>query len=358
MTQFEVADRRGLRRLRGRGGRGRGHRGGARRPARRDQRDPLERHALTSIALEHTELLGDTEEEIAGREAGGAARPLDAGDGRLAPTRSRRWRGARLRERAARVGRPSSRPRTLVRGRRTSGGTCGRGRPPPRRSSGRSTPTLVRDRARRSRSRACSSGLGDPPVLLDAAHNPAAPAALAEALRARRRRRARWSPASRCWRARTRRDRRRRWLRRSRRSSARSCPPGGCRASGGPARARAGGSARRRARAGGPGSGRDRAEPRPGTRARARAGKERRGDGACQRDRTTFCRYVWTERQVRAPLDDGAGRRGRGGRDPRLLRARIPLRQAFPLDLRRTGRLSRRSSEVHSERSHPFSPCS
>ena len=92
MTQFEVATAAGLRRPRRGPGRGRASieagLGG-----RLDATNtiPSRVTVLTSIGLDHTEWLGETEARDRRREAGGAARPLDPGrSGGL----ERRGRGA------------------------------------------------------------------------------------------------------------------------------------------------------------------------------------------------------------------------------------------------------------------------
>ena len=65
MTQFEAATAAAFVALAAAAGRGRGDRGRARRPADATNVLPSRVTALTSVGLEHTEWLGETEEEIA-----------------------------------------------------------------------------------------------------------------------------------------------------------------------------------------------------------------------------------------------------------------------------------------------------
>ena len=146
---------------------------------------PSRATALTSVGLEHTEWLGETEEEIAAEKLAVLARPLDpgAGQGRRRGARAGRAGGRRAkrpsdRRRGCRPEIPARRP-----GRLPAAKLRGRHWPPPRRSSGGSTPTGWRPWPRGSSCRvACELLTGDPPLILDAAHNPDGARALAEAL--------------------------------------------------------------------------------------------------------------------------------------------------------------------------------
>ena len=141
---------------------------------------------LTSVGLEHTEFLGETELEIAAEKLAVLRDHIDA----RASARSRAEveelarrtaaeRSARLVERPRpRARRSSCRPR-----RRTCAATSPSRWPPPRPCSARSTPSASRRSPRPLELHGRMEVIdGDPPLILDAAHNPAGAAALAEAL--------------------------------------------------------------------------------------------------------------------------------------------------------------------------------
>ena len=183
---------------------------------------------LTSIGLEHTEYLGDDRARDRRREAGRAARPHDPGH--RAALAGGRGAGAPGGRRAQRPDRHRARPRRRGRAGERRRPTCAATSPSrwrrPRRCSDRSTPSGSRGVAAELDLRGRMEVIdGDPPLVLDAAHNPAGAAALAEALPAiaggrpvialpggarRQGRRRRWSA---------------RWPRRSPASSRPRCPP-------------------------------------------------------------------------------------------------------------------------------------
>ena len=186
MTQFEAATAAtfvALARARVKVG---GDRGRARRPPRRDQHDPLAGHGPDLDRPRPHRVAGGDRGRDRGREAGGAARPDDAGAGRVSPRwrelaeRTARERGARL------VARPPI-PGPEVRLR-----AAGRVPAPqlrPRRAAAEAFLGAARPRARSPRWPARSQCPGawsgspsDPPTYVDAAHNPDGAAALAESL--------------------------------------------------------------------------------------------------------------------------------------------------------------------------------
>ncbi len=158
---------------------------GPRRSPRRDQRAPVAGHGADLGRARAHRVPGRHRARDRGREARGPPRPLDPGHRAARAGGRGGWRAG---------WRPSAAPALVsVRDlapavelpprRRICAGTSPSRSPPPRRCSGRSTP---------SASMAVAAGLelhgrmevieGDPALVLDAAHNPAGAAALAEAL--------------------------------------------------------------------------------------------------------------------------------------------------------------------------------
>ena len=141
---------------------------------------PSQVTVLTSVGLEHTEWLGETERGDRGREAGGAARPVDAGD-RASSSRE----VDALAEQTARERGATHRRAPLDHERRTSR-TCG-----PRRFQRRNFALALAAARRSSASSTRTRCVRSPPALelpgrlevarrrpagvLDAAHNPTAP---------------------------------------------------------------------------------------------------------------------------------------------------------------------------------------
>ena len=311
---------------------------------------------LTSVGLDHTEWLGETEEEIAAEKLAvlrdhstlvlGRVEPGGRGAGRANRRRAGRAAGRRpggSRARSVRLRAAGAFQR------RNFALACAAA------EAFLGELDLERGRARsrrRSRSRAGWSGsASDPPVFLDAAHNPDGAAALAEALpgvaAGRPRGRLPGDPR--------RQGRRRRWSQALAPALARAVctelPADGPQA---PNRGTSGPSAvgsRRRSSpacaAGGAAGG-----GRAGLRGRVRRARElarepggrpprhrlalRAGARPRRSRRLTACARIderWTrERRLRTALDDGTGRRGGRRGDPGLLRARLPVRQPLPLD--------------------------
>ena len=297
---------------------------------------PSRATALTSVGLEHTEWLGETEEEIAAEKlavlrdhstlvlgrVGGAVREL--------AERTAAERSARL----VVAGDPDPELRLAVPGayqRRNFAVAAA--------AAEAALGALDPDRVR-----AVAEGLelpgrmqvleGDPPLILDAAHNPDGARALAEALPEA----AGEAPVVACLAILADKDAAGVLAALAPRLELAVCTelP-----------------AERLARAGRPGPGRWRrrgwrswrqaaglprteaiAEPRGG----AAAGGWRRPASVGRRD-ARHCRLALPSRRVthgprgalRAPPDDGTGRRRGGDRDPGLLRARLPVRKAVPL---------------------------
>ena len=186
VTQFEAATAATFVALADGAGRGGGDRGRARRPARRDQHDPLAGHRADLDRPRPHRVAGGDRAGDRRREAGGPARPDDPGAG---PGLGR-GRGAG-RAHGGRARRP---PPPGPRGPGSRGCCCSRRGAssaatspwrwrPPRPSSASSTPQGWRRSRRPCRSPAGWSGSpGSPPTYVDAAHNPDGAAALAEAL--------------------------------------------------------------------------------------------------------------------------------------------------------------------------------
>ena len=206
ITQFEAAIAASFVALAAAGRRGRGDRGRPRRAARRDQRDPLDarrrspRSASTTPSGSARRELEIAAEKLAVlREARHARRSASSPRGRG------RWRAAHAAERGA----PSSSRRATA-GSRAAVPPSARSLPAPqrggRRRAGRDASpggarAPTRSARRRSPPRRCPGALeaiaGDPPLLVDAAHNEQGAARAGRGAGRRRRGAGRWSPASR-----------------------------------------------------------------------------------------------------------------------------------------------------------------
>ncbi len=114
-TQFEVLTAAALAEFAAARGRRRGRRGGARRPPRRDERARARVVVLTNVALEHTDVLGETREAIAReklavvRPGAGRARRAGVGGGSRAGRRGRVTSSSRVEQPRARASRPPRR---------------------------------------------------------------------------------------------------------------------------------------------------------------------------------------------------------------------------------------------------------
>ena len=365
MTQFEAGDRGRLRRPgRAPGSRRRVIEAGLGGRLDATNTIPSRVTVLTSVGLDHTEWLGETEVEIARREAGGAARPARPWCSGGSARRSRRWPSETAAERGARLVLRARGPR-----RRACG--CGRrarfqrrnfalaaaaaeaflGAARPRGASPRSPPSC--------RSPAGSSGSpSEPPTYLDAAHNPDGAAGPGRGAAGGRRRAARSSPASAILAdkdaeamvaalapaldaRRLHRAPRRGAARRTARPGARPQPAaelaGVCATARGGGRGRAGlrrGAARGRRELAARAPAASSLVPAPTTCSALPA----RPGADCATIRPWIAR-----RRLRTAVDDGAGRRGGRRRDPRLLRHRLPVREAVPLSADRCSRQGSRA---------------
>ena len=186
MTQFEAATAATFVALAARAGEGGGDRGRPRRAARRDQHDPLAGHRPDLDRPRPHRVAGGDRARDRRREAGGPARPLDAGAG--AGLARGRGAGRARRGRARRPAGPRARgPRAGAAAAGARAASSAATSPwrwrPPRRSSASSTPS---GSPRSPRPFAVPGRLeriaAHPPTYVDAAHNPDGAAALAEAL--------------------------------------------------------------------------------------------------------------------------------------------------------------------------------
>ena len=177
VTQFEAATAAAFVALAAAGVEVGGDRGRARRPPRRDQRAALAGHGADLDRARAHRVAGRDRARDRGREARRAARPHDAGRSARSRPRSRSSRAATATERHAQLV-DRARPRAGGRARRARRPTCAATSPSPwprpRRCSARSTPSGSR---RSPPGSSCPGGwrwsTGDPPLVLDAAHNPA-----------------------------------------------------------------------------------------------------------------------------------------------------------------------------------------